>query len=309
MLAGRACGAHTNAVSGAENGISGVGVAAAARRIGVAPATLRAWERRYGLRPSGHTPGGHRRYSGTDIATIGRVRSMIEAGVPTARAAALAQAGTLDLPAGRKRRDHSDGDLDLYAGLAAAAESLAAAELARVARSVLAQRGVVAAWTQVFAPHLRALGRRWSSTGQGIECEHLTVAVLQSVLRKDALRRRARGSQPGALLSAVPGEVHTLPLDALAAALAEAGLACCVVYDLPAPALRGALKRSAAGPIVVWARGSAHHGVTVLRELHSTGAPLYAAGPGWRVDRLRDGVAHLSDLPAAVRTLCNPGHR
>ncbi len=32
-------------------------VAAVARRLGVAPATLRTWDRRYGLGPSEHTPG------------------------------------------------------------------------------------------------------------------------------------------------------------------------------------------------------------------------------------------------------------
>ena len=30
-------------------------VAAVARRLGVAPATLRTWDRRYGIGPSGHT--------------------------------------------------------------------------------------------------------------------------------------------------------------------------------------------------------------------------------------------------------------
>ena len=32
-------------------------VAGAARGLGVAPGTLRSWERRYGLAPSLHTPG------------------------------------------------------------------------------------------------------------------------------------------------------------------------------------------------------------------------------------------------------------
>jgi len=35
----------------------GLTVAAVARRMGVAPATLRTWDRRYGLGPSVHEPG------------------------------------------------------------------------------------------------------------------------------------------------------------------------------------------------------------------------------------------------------------
>jgi transposase-like protein len=42
-------------------------VAAVARRIGVAPATLRTWDRRYGLGPSEHEEGEHRRYCPNDL--------------------------------------------------------------------------------------------------------------------------------------------------------------------------------------------------------------------------------------------------
>jgi DNA-binding transcriptional MerR regulator len=45
----------------------GLSVAAVARRLGVAPATLRTWDRRYGLGPSQHSAGAHRRYSPADV--------------------------------------------------------------------------------------------------------------------------------------------------------------------------------------------------------------------------------------------------
>jgi transposase-like protein len=45
-------------------------VAAVARRIGVAPATLRTWDRRYGLGPSSHEAGEHRRYCPSDLAKL-----------------------------------------------------------------------------------------------------------------------------------------------------------------------------------------------------------------------------------------------
>ena len=45
-------------------------VAAVARRLGVAPATLRTWDRRYGLGPSDHNSGQHRRYSTSDLAKL-----------------------------------------------------------------------------------------------------------------------------------------------------------------------------------------------------------------------------------------------
>ncbi|WP_432526094.1 MerR family transcriptional regulator [Kineococcus mangrovi] len=65
-------------------------VAAVARRLGVAPATLRTWDRRYGLGPSEHTAGAHRRYSASDLARLVVMRRLTLEGVSPAEAAQLA---------------------------------------------------------------------------------------------------------------------------------------------------------------------------------------------------------------------------
>jgi len=65
-------------------------VAAVARRLGVAPATLRTWDRRYGLGPTLHNAGAHRRYSRSDIARLEAMRRLVLDGVPPADAARLA---------------------------------------------------------------------------------------------------------------------------------------------------------------------------------------------------------------------------
>jgi len=66
-------------------------VAAVARRLGVAPATLRTWDRRYGLGPSEHTAGAHRRYSGIDVARLLEMRRLTLEGVPPSEAASIAR--------------------------------------------------------------------------------------------------------------------------------------------------------------------------------------------------------------------------
>src|SRR4051794_31248825 len=73
-------------------------VAAVARRLGVAPPTLRTWDRRYGLGPSAHTAGAHRRYSPSDVARLMVMRRLTLQGVPPADAAryALATQGAAD---------------------------------------------------------------------------------------------------------------------------------------------------------------------------------------------------------------------
>jgi DNA-binding transcriptional MerR regulator len=67
-------------------------VAAVARRIGVAPATLRTWDRRYGIGPSSHEAGEHRRYCPSDLAKLAMMRRLITTGVSPADAAEKAKA-------------------------------------------------------------------------------------------------------------------------------------------------------------------------------------------------------------------------
>jgi MerR family transcriptional regulator, light-induced transcriptional regulator len=65
-------------------------VAAVARRLGVAPSTLRTWDRRYGLGPSAHTAGSHRRYGPDDLRRLSVMRGLTLEGVPPAEAAQIA---------------------------------------------------------------------------------------------------------------------------------------------------------------------------------------------------------------------------
>ena len=65
-------------------------VAALARRLGVAPATLRTWDRRYGIGPSEHCAGNHRRYSAGDVIRLTSMVRLIVAGVTPKDAAGKA---------------------------------------------------------------------------------------------------------------------------------------------------------------------------------------------------------------------------
>jgi methanogenic corrinoid protein MtbC1 len=75
-------------------------VAAVARRLGVAPATLRTWDRRYGLGPSAHTAGSHRRYCAQDVARLVVMRRLALEGVPPAEAARLALSASVHADGG-----------------------------------------------------------------------------------------------------------------------------------------------------------------------------------------------------------------
>src|SRR5436309_15713095 len=69
-----------------------------ARRVGVTPELLRAWEQRYGLLQPVRTPGGFRVYGEEDAERVARMRRGLDEGLSAAEAAgqALADAPSAD---------------------------------------------------------------------------------------------------------------------------------------------------------------------------------------------------------------------
>ncbi len=66
-------------------------VSGAARRLGIAPGTLRTWDRRYGIGPTGHTRGRHRLYSAADMARLELMQHALVQGASPAEAARYAR--------------------------------------------------------------------------------------------------------------------------------------------------------------------------------------------------------------------------
>ena len=88
----------------------GLPVAAVARRLGVAAGTLRTWDRRYGLGPSEHRAGAHRRYNRPDLERLVVMRRLTLEGVSPADAARAAMASSEDvLPSWSSRADDIPG--------------------------------------------------------------------------------------------------------------------------------------------------------------------------------------------------------
>ena len=70
----------------------GFSVGAVARRLGVAPSTLRTWNRRYGIGAGQLSPGKHRRYTSEDITRLEHMQKLILRGAAPADAARAAMA-------------------------------------------------------------------------------------------------------------------------------------------------------------------------------------------------------------------------
>jgi DNA-binding transcriptional MerR regulator len=296
-------------------------VAAVARRLGVAPATLRTWDRRYGLGPSGHVAGEHRRYSAADLERLATMRRLTLEGVPPAEAARVAlvaadpdaAAGPLPDREGRLapaapggpggRVLALPGAAVAVRGLGRAAMSLDARAVTASLREQVSRHGVLHTWDHVLRPLLVAVGSRWAATGEGVEVEHLLSECATAVLREVAGLAQEPPHRRPVLLACAPGEQHALPLHAVAAGLGERGIASRTLgAALPADALRAAVRRTGPAVLFVWSQlaDSADPGVLESVPVTRPATALLVGGPGWAGKRLPRRVTVAADLPHAA---------
>ncbi|WP_097972696.1 MerR family transcriptional regulator [Streptomyces sp. gb14] len=319
----------------------GLTTGAVARLLGVAPTTLRSWDRRYGIGPAAREDGRHRRWTGADIAALRHMCALTSAGLPPAEAARTVLAGTSGagtsstvpsraeesgagasgapaaprsarasrapgpLPVGRARQE--------CRGLARAAVRLDAPALDELLTAVLDRYGLPAAWDEVMMPVLHAVGRKWETAGERyIEVEHLLSWHVSGALRGVTAGRTPTPGAGLALLACVPGETHTLALEALAATLAQQGLPVRMFgAAVPAGALEDAIRRTGPAAVVLWAQSRKTASPALVARLDALewgvrGARrrpvVCVAGPGW-AGRQAPGARHLSGLSDAVDTL------
>ena len=289
---------------------AGLSAGEAARRIGVAATTVRTWDRRYGLGPSHREPGRHRRYSEHDLARLALMRRLTVDGVAPAEAARIAKAtrdpsgqvppGAGPRPSGpAPRRAPTPGTAK---GLRRAALALDPADVNRLLDLALAA-GVVRAWSAVIAPALRDLGSRYSAAGRYVAAEHLLSGAVSV-----ALARVPRPpTRPRVLLGCAPAEQHSLPLEALAAALAERGVQSRMLgARVPVNALRDAQARTGPAAVLIWAHAPATADYDQIAA--ATGTPprpaiVAACGPGWDPGSLPDGVVLLTSFRQALKVI------
>lgn len=275
-------------------------VAAVARRLGIAPATLRTWDRRYGLGPSSHEAGTHRRYCPLDVARLMLMRRLISSGVAPCEAAVQAR-----VHKGKNIKPVIDLDFesrdDLVKALYKAAHNFDKAFIESELRKELAHYGTDSTWSNVVAPVLILVGKSWEETGVGIEVEHLLTQILKGIFR-DAVNeiKNPHNARP-VLLAAVGEEVHSLALHALAAALAERRIQTHFLgARTPLVALSAMINRSAPPAVFLWAQLQENALPEFFRDLPAVRpAPrIVLGGAGWNRDEC-SGVAIVEDITQA----------
>ncbi|MBV8998228.1 MAG: MerR family transcriptional regulator [Solirubrobacterales bacterium] len=250
-----------------------------ARRVGVTPELLRAWEQRYGLLQPVRTPGGFRLYGEEDAERVARMRQALDEGLSAAEAArvALEAAGSPDRLIE-----------DARARLMSAIEYYDEAALQAVLDDGLAAFGLEAFVRDLILPALSAVGRGWEQGRVEISQEHFASNLIRGRLLSLA-RLWGRGLGPIALLACAPGEQHDISLLVFGLILRSHGWR--IVFlgaDTPLSTLQQTARTTGPAVIVlvtfdaalVQAEGAP------LRRLARI-APLFLSGPGASADLTR----------------------
>lgn len=294
-----------------------------ARRTGVAVATLRAWERRYGLLDPQRTDGGHRRYGSADLARVRRMQQLLGDGWGADAAARQARHDALQhmdrveerepLDTTGSLRIPSASDHDDTAVMAVASappplpEGLTPAAAAIVRRLVdaisaydatatnetiddtFARFDVAAALDHVVMPTLRVVGDGWEHDPGAIAREHFASNAVRPRLIR--LLRMPPGNAARRCVAAAPEkEEHDLGVLASAVVAADAGWSVTFLgARTPTGALRRAIESTDADVALVGAvrRRPAESFIDELaRPLH---CGLVLGGDGFR----EEDVAHI----------------
>jgi DNA-binding transcriptional MerR regulator len=260
-------------------------VAAVARRLGVAPATLRTWDRRYGLGPSEHSTGEHRRYNSTDLARLTLMRKLVISGVSPAEAAkrALEFSGESKLPVDEVSREITVKE-ELVETLIRAARAYDRSFVEELLLAEINSRGITSTWNEVLVPLLIMLGDEWADQGTGIETEHLVSEIIKRLLNENVNQIKNPLNPRPVLLACIGEEMHSLPLYALAAALSERNIQTQFLgARTPIEAISAVVKKSAPPAVFLWAQLNKNGDVDLLAEIPAIRpAPrVVIGGPGW----------------------------
>ena len=184
-----------------------------ARRAGVSPELLRAWERRYGLLQPTRSEGGFRLYTTEDAQRVARMQQGLQQGLSAAESArrALSTArpaeGLLD-----------DARTRLLSAVAVYDETT----VHTVIDDALATFSLETVLRELILPSLREVGEKWERGDLEVAHEHFVSNLVRERLL--ALSRNwSRGAGPLAILACPPHEQHDIGLIAFGLVLRSHG--------------------------------------------------------------------------------------
>lgn len=242
--------------------------------------TLRMWERRYGFPKPLRTPGGSRRYTGSDIEALKLIRSAIESGY---RPGEVVGRPLLELKQLLLQVAHAEAAKPSM--IPSAQELLEAVRTEDVARLRAALRAASVQLDgerfvkEIAHPLSLGVGDLWAAGHIEVRHEHTASALLSSQLQVILASHAESLGQPRVLLSTLPGEHHELGLEMVQVYLAAKDV--------------GSISLGSNTPSEQIVKAAIRHGVDAVGLLVTHASDLQATAQHVR--------AMLEDLPRRVR--------
>lgn len=276
-----------------------------AQRTGLTPATIRAWERRYGAVKPGRSDGGQRLYSDHDVDRLARLRELTDVGRPISMVAGLSDQAVTELlredraiASERARAPEATEPSSLVERSYHCVEAMNQDELERVLwRGAMTLDGATFL-DDVVAPLLTRVGEGWESGELNPGQEHMGSDVVDRILtRMTEPSRPAEGAS--LVVATLPGERHRLGARLVSAAATVDGWK--VTYlgdDLPVVDIVSAAERVSAVAVAISVVRKEEierttRDLSELRELLDSSIDVLVGGRGAQLlDR--------HDLPAGI---------
>jgi DNA-binding transcriptional MerR regulator/methylmalonyl-CoA mutase cobalamin-binding subunit len=197
-----------------------------AELTGVPAATLRAWERRYGIPSPARTAAAYRLYSDDDVAELKRLRDLCAGGLAIAEAARIVHGDRATAPAAQPP---TPGDLPPAASLAldavvAAVRAFDTDRLQQELARALYIGNAQEVFDQVLGPALRRIGDLWHDGSISIAHEHVASGLIQGAAGTLARLAQPSDARWRVLLACVEDEDHVIGLHGVAIQMAAWGI-------------------------------------------------------------------------------------
>lgn len=244
---------------------------------GLSPELIRAWERRYGFPTPVRTPGGHRRYSRDQAATLHRAALLIRSGFRAREA--ISRARQADEPAVPNSLAIEQSAESLADQLIAGGPSDALSQLRTTEHALGFERTL----EERVLPALRLVGRGWETGALSVAQEHTATGIVISWLGSVRSELRAPRPPVQVLIATPPGEHHAVPVWAMELLLTRRGVSALALgSDVPIEALVRELRaRRPQALVLSVARADS---VQMLRRAVAiaaeAGVRVFAGGPG-----------------------------
>lgn len=191
-----------------------------AEMTGVPAATLRAWERRYGIPSPERSSSSYRLFSDHDVASIRKLKELCDEGMAPAEAAKM----VMRIEEASNTPVESDPYARACEQILRAVADFDPQALEKAVRAAMFLGSASTVYQRVLGPAMRTVGDRWHEGTLSVAQEHMATEALGGAARDMLRLLEATATAQDAVVACFADEDHALPLYGVAFGFIQWGL-------------------------------------------------------------------------------------